>query len=115
MKLRINNKHWMIAAGILAAVVILVSPAFQCETTSFLSKAKAKTEQPTETNDTIIAVHSDAVTSGQACTVETVNPFVLQEIIKDDNQQVERRVPGTAIIASLFKTLLRTVISPQAP
>lgn len=105
----------MVAAGVLAALVILLSPAFQRETSNFLSEAKAKTDLPAEEQDQFVAVHSDAMTSGQAYSVESVNPFVLQEVIVVEDRQVGPPVPGIAVLASLTRTLLSGVISPQAP
>lgn len=104
----------MIVAGILAVLVILFSPTFQRETSSYLSE-KASTEKSAESEKRIVAVPSDAVTSSQAGEVERVNPFVVQEIIDDTACQSIQPILGRTLISAMFKTLLRTVISPQAP
>ncbi len=105
----------MIAAGVLAAMVILFSPAFQRETSQYLTKAHAKTEKPVEQEKKFVAVPSDAMTSGQAGEVETANPFVIQEIIAEPERKPIVPLPVLAIPVSFLKVLLRTVISPQAP
>lgn len=105
----------MVAAGVLAALIILFSPAFQRETSQFLTDAKAKTEKPAESEKQFVALSSDAVTSGQAGQVETVNPFVIQEIIAETKRQTVLPIPRITLPAAFFRTLLRTVISPQAP
>jgi len=104
----------MVAAGILAALIILFSPTFQREANSFLSKAKTTSESTEETHKKLITVPSDAVTSSQAVTTESVKPFVVQEVIVEVGPRPVQLSPGT-LITSLFKVLLRTVISPQAP
>lgn len=105
----------MVAAGIVAALIILLSPAFQRETSQFLTKADAKAEKSGELEKQFVAVPSDAVTSGQAGEVETVNPFVIQEIIAEPERKTTLPLSVLAIPATFFRALLRTVISPQAP
>ncbi len=105
----------MIVAGIVAALIILLSPAFQQETSTFLSDTKNPAEKSGESEKHIVAVPSDAVTSSQAGTIEHVNPFVVQEIIDDAERQSDQPLPTRTLLTSFFKTLLRTVISSQAP
>lgn len=105
----------MIVAGIIAALIILLSPTFQQETTSFLADTKTPTEKSSESEKHIVAVPSDAVTSSQAGTMEHVNPFVVQEIIDDAERKSDKTLPTRTLLTSFFKTFLRTVISSQAP
>lgn len=105
----------MVAAGIVAALIILLSPAFQREASQFLTKDNAKTEKPGEAEKQFVAVPSVAVTSGQTGEVEAVNPFVIQEIIAEPERRTILPLPILAIPATFFRALLRTVISPQAP
>lgn len=106
----------MLAAGILAAAVILFSQAFQKETRSFLSKAKATdTEKPAETDKVIIQAPSDAVTSGQAMQTGDADPSFIREIVFDERGSVEQPAIYQTIIGDFFKTLFRVFISPQAP
>ena len=109
------GKSLMIAAGVVAALIILFSPAFQRETSQFLTKAKTKSEKPVEHEKQFVAVPSDAVTSGQAGEVETANPFVIQEIIAEPERKTILLSLALSIPATFFRTLLSTVISPQAP
>ena len=104
-------------AGILAAVTILCSKAFQKETTSILSKIKSEqTDQKADPEKmVIIAAPVDAVTSGPAVRVPDTNPSFIREIILDEDQPTRNPIVGKAVIADLFKTLFRAVISPQAP
>ncbi len=107
------GRSLMIVAGVVAALIILFSPAFQRETSQFLTNTKS--EKPVEHEKQFVAVPSDAVTSGQAGEVETANPFVIQEIIAEPERKTILLSLALSIPATFFRTLLSTVISPQAP
>jgi hypothetical protein len=107
----------MLAAGILAAVVILCSQAFQKETRSILSKIDAgKTEKSAGTEKKVIAATpSDAVTSGQAVEVGEADPTFIREILLGNEKDSRQPAIDNAIVSEFFKTLFRVFISPQAP
>ncbi|MEJ0054712.1 MAG: hypothetical protein WDN75_03140 [Bacteroidota bacterium] len=111
------SKKLMLVAGILAAVIILFSQAFQKETCQLLSKIKShKTEKTTEAEKkVIVAAPVDAVTSGTAVEVEDANASLIREIVLDENNTSKQAVIGKTLVANFFKTLFRVVISPQAP
>ncbi len=110
-------KNLMLAAGILAAMVILCSQAFQKETRILLSKIKVdKTEQSAEAEKTVIAsTPSDAVTSGQAVEVGDADPSFIREIVVGDEQDNQQPVLDNGVVSDFLKTLFRVFISPQAP
>lgn len=107
----------MLAAGILAAMVILCSQAFQKETRNFLSKIEAdKTEKSANPEKKVIAATpSDAVTSGQSVEVGDADPSFIREIVLGDNTDAKQPAVNQSIVSELFKTLFRVFISPQAP
>lgn len=112
MKDRNTLRSMMIVAGLLAAITIALSPAFQRETTSVITEIKADAEQPGEAK--VSAVSAEALTSPQAVEVESANPFMIQEIIAESNHPS----PVSFLVAQTvptLTTLLRSVISPQAP
>ena len=116
MQKKAFSKKLMLGAGILAAIVILCSQAFQQETDSFLSKIKeTQTEKPAEAEKIIVATPTDAVTSGQAVQVGDVNPSLIREIIQDEESTSAQPTIDKTILAEFFKTLFRVFISPQAP
>ena len=104
----------MIAAGILAAVTIVVSPAFRQEADRVVTELKADAGLPDE-GPQVSQVSSDAVTSPQAVEVESANPFIVQEIILTGERPSRLPVTVIALPALALTTLLRSVISPQAP
>lgn len=114
MKLNDLVKNGMVICGILAALIILLSPTVQRETSQFLATASAADEKPIDGEKQLI-VSPDAVTSTSQGAVENVNPFVVQEIIIDEENHSVRPLAAAAPLASFFKSFLRTVISPQAP
>ena len=111
------SEKLMLVVGILAALVILFSQAFQQETTSFLSKIKEqKTEkQASAEKDVIIAAPSEAVTSSQAVEVGDTDPSLIREIVLDEDHVSEQPAIYQAFLSDFFKTLFRVYISPQAP
>ncbi len=104
----------MIAAGILSALTILLSPAFQQETRKVITEIKSKAD-PSGEKKHYVNVSPDAMTTSQAVQVEPVNPFVVQEIIIESEQPEATPVPNVALPASVLKTLLKSALSPQAP
>ena len=111
------SRKLMLAAGILAAIVILCSQAFQKETRSFLSKIKAdKTEKSAGAEKkALIVAPADAVTSSQAVEVGDANPSFIREIILDEDRSQHQPALSKAVFSNFFKTLFHTIISPQAP
>lgn len=111
------SKNLILATGILAALVILLSQAFQQDARTFLSKIKTdQSEKPAGAEKkVVIATPSDAVVASQAGEVGDTKPALIREIILDADSVSERPVVPKTIIASFFKTLFRTIISPQAP
>jgi hypothetical protein len=111
------SRKLMLVAGILAAIVILFSQAFQKETHTFLSKIKTeKAEKPADADKKVIsATPADAVTSGQAVQQGDANPSFIREIVFGKEKNTEPPVVNHTILAEFFKTLFRVFISPQAP
>ena len=114
MKDRTFFRAFMIVAGMLAAVTIVVSPAFREEAERVVIELKADAGVPADEAQ-VSAVSADAVTSPQAVEVESANPFVIQEIIVTGERPSRLPVPVIALPATALTTLLRSVISPQAP
>jgi hypothetical protein len=104
----------MIAAGLLAAVTIAISPAFRQEAERVVTELKADAGVPAG-DAQVSAVSTDAVTSPQAVEVESANPFVIQEIIVTVERPSRLPVSIITLPATALTTLLRSVISPQAP
>ncbi|MBL7848394.1 MAG: hypothetical protein JNL40_13075 [Cyclobacteriaceae bacterium] len=113
MKERSTYRKLMIAAGLLAALTILLSPTFELEASRVLTEFKATAEPGG--NDTYVNVSPDAVTTSQAVEVESANPFTIQEIITEGEQTSLLPPPRVTLPASVLSTFLRSVISPQAP
>ncbi len=114
------SKKLMLVAGILAAIVILFSQAFEKEACQYLSKIKAgsenKTEKAADADKKIVVVpSSDAVTSSVAAEIEDTNPSLIREIVLNEDNISKLPVIGKKILSDFFKTLFRVVISPQAP
>lgn len=110
-------KNLMLVAGVLAAAVILCSQAFEKETKSILSKIQSeKSEKPADAEKKIIvAAPADAMTSGPAAEVHHTNPSLIREIILDEDKPSKQPALYKTILADIFRTLFRVVISPQAP
>src|SRR5436190_14853096 len=106
----------MLAAGIIAAVVILCSRAFEKETVSILSKIKTEESEKAKDagNPVVKAAPADAVTSSPAAKVPDSDPTFIREIILDEDRPSKEPLIDRTIIAEICKTLLRVVISPQA-
>lgn len=115
MKHQATGRKWMIAVGIVAALTILFSPAFEREATRIITETNAEAKKAGHDEKQIVNVSSDAVTSSQAVQVESANPFVIQEIITEGEPQTAPVLPRISFPTSIITTFLRSVISPQAP
>ena len=77
-------------------------------------EAQAKADSNDEGKQVVI-VSSDAVTTSQAVQVEPAKPFVVQEVITESERVHTVAVPVISFPVSVVTTLLKSVLSPQAP
>jgi len=105
-------RGFLIAAGLLAAVVIILSHAYS---TPVEDDKKAATEQTDDSSKTVIAAPSDAVPQGSLVRVDEQIPVSVLEIL-GESQSIQNFIPRTeSTLNNLFKILFRVVIAPNAP
>jgi len=113
------SRKLMLAAGILAAMVILFSQAFEKETSTLISRLKStKTEKQDparEDHKVITPASTDAVTSGQAVQTPDADANFIREIVQEEQPTSETRSIHQTFLVDFFKTLFRVYIAPQAP
>ncbi len=104
----------MMAAGVLAAVVIVFSQSFYHQAQSNLEKIKTEQSPDQDAHKAFVSAPSDAVVNS---TVENVNeqvPSLLEELFTTDEESESVSIVPT-LFANYFKTLFRAIISPNAP
>ncbi len=103
------QRLFILASGICAVVVILLSQSFyQVSGQTLKTKAKDKKE-------VTIQAPSDVVAQGQAVELNhQQQPSLLEELILSDKKQ-EVVVFIQKTTANFLKTLFRVIISPNAP
>lgn len=108
MKTKSLQRIILLASGICAVVVILLSQSFyQVSGQALKSKSKDKKE---------ITIHapSDVAAQGQAVELNHQQPSLLEELIlSDKKEETVVFIQKTAL--NFFKTLFRVIISPNAP
>jgi hypothetical protein len=105
-------RGFLIAAGLLAAMVIILSNAYSFKVDS---DKKATTEQTDDTSKTLNATPSDAVPQGSVVRVDEQVPVSVLEILGEP-ERIQNFIPrNEAILNNLFKVLFRVVIAPNAP
>jgi hypothetical protein len=113
------SRKLMLAAGILAALVILFSQAFEKETNSLISRLKApkteKQDSSREDHKVITPASTDAVTSGQAVQTPDTDANFIREIVQEEQPNSETPSIHQTFLVDFFKTLFRVYIAPQAP
>lgn len=115
MKNRLFQRIAMLIAGLLAAVVILLSQSFYKGTVQATAFKKVKTEQSTEKEShSFISAPSDLL-PGASTTQVVENPPVLLSILEPLKIETTFAPIRTKVVTSFFKTLFRTVIASQAP
>ncbi len=109
----------MIAAGLLAVLVIILSHPYILR---FEEGKQTATEQAGETKEgktkegkTVLTVPAEALTQGSLVRVDEQVPVSVIEILGEP-QKIQNFVPRSEVIFSnLFKTLFRVLIAPNAP
>lgn len=105
-------RGFLIAAGLLAAAVIIFSHSYSVPSND---EKKATTEQADDTSKTVITAPSDAVPQGSLVRVDEQVPVSVLEILGEP-ESLQKFIPHTeAILSNLFKLLFRVVIAPNAP
>ncbi len=104
----------MLVAGLLAAVVILLSQSFYQGTVQVKS-SKAKTEQGTEKEaQAFISAPSDLLPSGSSVQVVETPPLLLT-ILETEELKTEFVQFANELTSTFLQTLFRTLIAPNAP
>jgi hypothetical protein len=108
MKTKSLQRIILLASGICAVVVILLSQSFyQVSGQTLNTKAKDKKE-------VTIQAPSDVAAQGQAVQLDHQQPSLLEELILSDKKQ-ETVVFIQKTTINFLKTLFRVIISPNAP
>ncbi len=101
---------FLLASGICAVVVILLSQAFY--TNSYSSKIK--TEKAKDKTEVTIHAPSDLAAQGSAVELDHSQTEIVKEPVLS-NDKNEKAVFIQKIASNFFKTLFRVIISPNAP
>lgn len=107
-------RGFLIAAGLLAALVIILSHTYTLRPDE---EKKAATEQSGQSTDgkTVLTAPAEALTQGSLVRVDEQVPVSVIEILGEP-QKIQNFVPRSEVIFSnLFKTLFRVLIAPNAP
>ena len=108
MKTKSIQRIILLASGICAVVVILLSQSFyQVSGQPLKTKEKDKKE-------VTIQAPSDMAAQGQAVELNHQQPSLVEELILSDKKQ-ETVVFIQKTTINFFKTLFRVIISPNAP
>lgn len=103
----------LIVAGLLAAVVIILSHSF----VRLEPKKTAGTEQSDEKSDqkSVISAPADAVTQASVVKIDEQSPDTLLETLTTAEVS-HRYIPSTEkVFSKLFHVLFQIVIAPNAP
>jgi hypothetical protein len=104
----------LIAAGLLAALVIILSHSYSLR---LQEEKKATTERSDDSTEsrTVLTAPAEALTQGSIVRVDEQVPVSVIEILGEP-QKIQSFVPRSEVIFSnLFKTLFRVLIAPNAP
>ena len=103
----------MMVAGVLAAVLIVLSQSFYHQAKEKVAKAKA--EQTTDENtQTFISAPNDAVSQTNIVQLDDQIPLLKGSVLFEEEQPVQP-VIRPEVFSRYFKVLFRAIISPNAP
>lgn len=111
MKTKSLQRAFLLASGLCAVVVILLSQSFYTSTDSLAVEKKDKSKDKKE-----VAIHapSDVAAQGQAVELNHNQLATEEKIVLADDQN-DKAVFVQRIATKFFKTLFRAIISPNAP
>jgi D-alanyl-D-alanine carboxypeptidase len=110
MKTKSLQRAFLLASGLCAVLVILLSQSFY-KVADSTSDKKEKSKDKTE-----VAIHapSDVAAQGQSVELNPTQPVVQEKTVLAD-QKNEKAIFIQRIATRFFKTLFRAIISPNAP
>ena len=107
------KRGFLMIAGILSVVVIVLTQSFYIPSESF--QKKTKTEQaPEQDNQVFVSAPSDMVPHGNTVAVNENTPSIAEKIGSTD-QPKKTTVVVKKVFVTFFKTLFRVIIAPNAP
>ena len=109
MKTKSLQRAILLATGICAVLVILLSQSFYKT-----GQSLAKAEKAKDKKEVTIQAPSDVAAQGQAVELNDQQPSLLEELILSDKKQ-ETVVFVQKTTINFFRTLFRVIISPNAP
>jgi hypothetical protein len=111
MKTQLLQRAFLLASGICAVLVILVSQSFY-QTSSITLKAKA--DKSKDKKEVTIHAPSDVTSQGHSVELNEQQPSHVEEVISNgEKNEVVVFIRKTTV--NFFKTLFRVIISPNAP
>ncbi len=111
MKKKALSRIFMIASGILAAVIIVFSQSYYQQTEI---TRKKDSEKKAKSENVTISASSDAVTSNPIVNLgESTTPPTQQSFSASENRSFIKL--ETKVFVNFFRTLFSVIISPNAP
>jgi hypothetical protein len=108
------SKMMVMVAGVLAAVIVVLSQSFQFQAKQDVQKVKTE-QQADEQPDVLISASADAVSPSSAIQLDEKSPALLQEVLTEEKNNFQHPIVRPEVVARYFKVLFRTIISPNAP
>lgn len=107
-------RGFLIAAGLLAVLVIILSHSYSLRVGEGKKVATEQSAEPKKSK-TVLTVPAEALTQGSLVRVDEQVPVSVIEILGEP-QKIQNFIPRSEVIFSnLFKTLFRVLIAPNAP
>lgn len=103
----------MLAAGLLAVGVILLSSTFN--KIQAAQVAKAKTEQKASDTQAYVSAPTEAIPGTAVKLAQDSSPSLLETIFADTQEEETMPPPVAKELVRYFKVLFRAIISPNAP
>lgn len=110
MKRKMLQRTLLLASGICAVLVILLSQSFYEGATL----PKAKSEKAKDKTEVVVHAPSDVAAQGQVVELDHSQPAVAEAVILENNGNT-KAVFVRKVATQFFKTLFRAFISPNAP
>ena len=114
MRNRTFSKGFTLIAGVLAAVVILLSQSFYQQAQDNLKKVKTEQTDSQSQDKVIISAPADAVPGSGIIQMDENIP-VLVKSIPSDKEDKAVTPQAAKVFTSFYRILFRAIISPNAP
>jgi hypothetical protein len=109
------KRGFLMVAGILSVIIIVLTQSYYKPVNSFEKKAKTEKADTKKDSQTFVNAPTDMVSNGTTTVVINETPAIAPEKFEGTEEPKNISVVVKKVVGTFFKTMFRVVIAPNAP